>query len=138
MTNIWEILKNEKRLTRHYYGDIVRFLFMLAAIIMLITLPFLVDKLPTSVYVSIFIILAIGILAGITNPLQKWMSVLNGVISTAALFTFEYYAVSSLTNSGIKNLYFITNQILAIVFLFALYYSIKTIRAMYIKENPQD
>lgn len=136
MSNIWETLKNEKRLTRHYYGDLVRFLFMLAAIIMLVTLPFLIGKLPVPLYASILAILAIGVLAGITNPLQKWISILNGAISFAALFVFEYYAVNSLTTSGAGNLYFITNQLLALVFLFALYYSIKTIRAMYLKDNP--
>ncbi len=135
MANIWESLKNEKRLTRHYYGDLVRFLFMLAAIIMLVTLPFLMGKLPVPLYISILVILVIGVLAGITNPLQKWISILNGLISTAALFIFEYYAVNSLTISGVKTLYFITNQLLALVFLFALYYSIKTIRAMYLKDT---
>src|SRR3989344_3298708 len=137
MGSIWETLKNEKRLTRHYYGDLVRFLFMLAAIIMLITLPFLIGKLPVPLYISIMVILAIGVLAGITNPLQKWISILNGLISTAALFVFEYYAVNSFTTSGVKTLYFIVNQLLALVFLFALYYSIKTIRAMFLKEKPQ-
>ncbi|KKQ77373.1 MAG: hypothetical protein UT00_C0013G0004 [Parcubacteria group bacterium GW2011_GWA1_38_7] len=138
MGSIWETLKNEKLLTRHYYGDLVRFLFMLAAIIMLITLPFLIGKLPVPLYISIMVILAIGVLAGITNPLQKWISILNGLISTAALFIFEFYAVNSFSTSGVKTLYFITNQLLAVVFLFALYYSIKTLRAMFIKETPQD
>ncbi len=137
MGDIWESLKNEKLLTRHYYGDAVRFLFMLGAIIMLVTLPFLIGKLPVPLYISILVILAIGVLAGITNPLQKWISILNGLISTAALFVFEYYAVNSFTTSGVKTLYFIVNQLLALVFLFALYYSIKTIRAMFLKEKPQ-
>lgn len=136
MSDIWESLKNEKLLTRHYYGDAVRFLFMLAAIIMLITLPFLSGKLPVSIYVAIFMILVIGILAGITNPLQKWISILNAVISVGALSAFEYYAVKSLIASHIATLYFITNQVLAFVFLFALYYSIKTLRALYLKEKP--
>lgn len=137
MSDIWESLKNEKLLTRHYYGDAVRFLFMLAAIIMLVTLPFLSNKLPVPVYVSILVILLIGILAGITNPLQKWISVLNVAISVGASSTFEYYAVKSFINYQATTLYFITNQILAFVFLFALYYGIKTLRAMYLKGKSQ-
>lgn len=136
MSDIWESLKNEKLLTRHYYGDAVRFLFMLAAIIMLVTLPFLSGKLPVPIYVSILVILLIGILAGITNPLQKWISVLNAVIAVGASSIFEYYAVKSLVAYQVTTLYFITNQVLAFVFLFALYYSIKTLRAMYLKEKP--
>ncbi len=137
MSDIWESLKNEKLLTRHYYGDAVRFLFMLAAIIMLITLPFLSGKLPVPIYFSILVILIIGVLAGITNPLQKWISVLNAVISIGALSAFEYFAVKSLINNKVTTLYFITNQVLAFVFLFALYYSIKTLRALYLKQKPQ-
>ena len=137
MSDIWESLKNEKLLTRHYYGDAVRFLFMLAAIIMLVTLPFLSGKLPVPIYVSILVILLIGILAGITNPLQKWISVLNAVIAVGASSIFEYYAVKSLVAYQVTTLYFITNQALAFVFLFALYYSIKTLRAMYLKEKSQ-
>ena len=137
MNDIWESFKNEKLLTRHYYGDAVRFLFMLAAIIMLITLPFLSGKLPVSVYVAILVILVIGILAGITNPLQKWISVLNAVISIGALSVFEYYSVKAFIIYQGTTLYFITNQVLAFVFLIALYYSIKTLRALYLKEKPQ-
>lgn len=137
MSDIWESLKNEKLLTRHYYGDAVRFLFMLAAIIMLITLPFLSAELPVPIYIAIMVILATGVLAGITNPLQKWISILNTTISLGALSVFEYYAVNSFISSHRSSLYFVTNQALAIVFLFALYYSIKTIRAMYLKEKSQ-
>jgi hypothetical protein len=137
MSDIWESLKNEKLLTRHYYGDAVRFLFMLAAIIMLITLPFLSSKLPVSIYVAILVILIISVLAGITNPLQKWISVLNAAIAVGASSVFEYYAVKSFVNNQVTTLYFVTNQVLAIVFLFALYYSIKTLRAMFLKEKPQ-
>lgn len=137
MSDIWESFKNEKLLTRHYYGDAVRFLFMLAAIIMLITLPFLSGKLPVSTYAAILIILIIGILAGITNPLQKWISVLNAAIAVGGSSAFEYYAVKSLISYQVTTLYFVTNQVLAIVFLFALYYSIKTLRAMFLKEKLQ-
>ena len=137
MNNIWESFKNEKRLTRHYYGDLVRSLFMLAAIIMLVTLPFLVGKLPVPIYLSIFIIIVIGALAGLTNPLQKWVSILNATISLAGLSVFEYFAAKSYIGVKLGTLYFVTNQTLAIVFLFALYYSVKTIRAMYLKEKPQ-
>jgi hypothetical protein len=137
MNDIWESFKNEKLLTRHYYGDAVRFLFMLAAIIMLITLPFLSGKLPVSIYVAILVILVIGILAGITNPLQKWISALNAVISIGALSVFEYYSVKAFIIYQGTTLYFITNQVLAFVFLIALYYSIKTLRALYLKEKPQ-
>ncbi len=131
MADLLETIRNEK-LLRHYYGDIVRFLFLVAAIIMLVTLPFLNPKLPVPVISSISIILAIGIFAGFTNPLQKPTALLNTIVSTIALVIFEYFAVKTYMESSFGNLMFFVNQILALIFLFALYYSTKTLRAMLI------
>lgn len=135
MEDLLERIRNEKKLTRHYYGDLVRILFMTAAIIMIVTLPFLTSDLPISFLISIFTILIIGILAGITNPLQKWTTVTDTIISILGIMTFEYFAVTTYIEKSYTNLFFITNQILAVIFLFALYYSTKTIRAMFLKNK---
>lgn len=135
MKDFWEALRNEKLLTKHYYGDVVRFLFLLAAVIMLITLPFLNPNLPVPLILSILIILTIGLVAGVTNPLQKSTSAITTGISSIALVVFEYYAVTTYLASSFTNLLFIVNQILALIFLFALYYSTKTLRAKLIEKN---
>ena len=135
MSDIWQELKNEKSVTRHYYGDIVLFCFLLSAGVMLISLSFLYGRLPVPIYFSIFAILAIGIFAGFTNPLQKSTAVINFFISVVALFVFEYNAVKSYITFSISDLLFIVNQILALIFLFALYYSAKTLRAKYLDKK---
>lgn len=135
MKDFWEALRNEKLLTKHYYGDVVRFLFLLAAVIMLITLPFLNPNLPVPLILSILIILTIGLVAGVTNPLQKSTSVITTGISSIALVVFEYYAVTTYLASSFTNLLFIVNQTLALIFLFALYYSTKTLRAKLIEKD---
>lgn len=135
MADFWESFRNEKLLTRHYYGDVVRFLFLLAAVIMLITLPFLNPSLPVPLVFSILVILLIGIVAGVTNPLQKGTAIITTGISSIALVVFEYYAVSTYLVSSFTNLLFIINQILALIFLFALYYSTKTLRAKLIEKD---
>lgn len=135
MADFWESFRNEKLLTRHYYGDVVRFLFLLAAVIMLITLPFLNPNLPVPLILSILIILTIGLVAGITNPLQKSTAVITTGISSIALVVFEYYAVTTYLTYSFTSLLFIVNQILALIFLFALYYSTKTLRAKLIEKN---
>lgn len=135
MEDLLERIVNEKKLTRHYYGDIVRILFMTAAIVMAITLPFLTADLPVPFLLSIFVILIIGILAGITNPLQKWTSITDTIISVICIITFEYFAVNAYLEKSFANLFFLTNQMLAVIFIFALYYSTKTLRAMFLKNK---
>ncbi len=137
MADLWESFKNEKLLTRHYYGDVVRFLFLLGAVIMLITLPFLNPNLPVPLVISILIILTIGLVAGVTNPLQKSTAFITTLISSIALIVFEYYAVTTYLNDSFANLLFIVNQILALIFLFALYYSTKTLRAKLIEKKDK-
>ncbi len=129
MADIWQELKNEKSFTRHYYGDVVRFCFLLSAAVMLISLPFLNNRLPIPVFFSLLAILAIGIFAGVTNPLQKSTAAINLAVSAIALVAFEYYAVKSYLMYSITDLLFIINQLLALIFLFATYYSTKTLRA---------
>jgi hypothetical protein len=134
MKDFWEALRNEKLLTKHYYGDVVRFLFLTAAVVMLVTLPFLNSNLPIPLIFSILIILTIGLVAGVTNPLQKSTSFITTGISSIALIVFEYYAVTTYFESQLSFL-FIVNQMLALIFLFALYYSTKTLRAKLIEKD---
>lgn len=135
MKDFWEALRNEKLLTKHYYGDVVRFLFLAAAVIMLVALPFLNPNLPVPLIFSILIILTIGLVAGVTNPLQKSTLFITTGISAIALAVFEYYAVTTYINTSYTNILFIVNQVLALIFLFALYYSTKTLRARLIDKD---
>lgn len=134
MANLIEELKSEKLFTKHYYGDVVRFLFLLAAAIMLISLPFLNNNLPVPLIFSITTILSIGVLAGFTNPLQRTTAIINTGVSAISLVTFEYYAVNYYLDFSLSEM-FVVNQILAFIFLFALYYSTKTLRAMLVQKK---
>lgn len=133
----FEELKKEKKLTIHYYGDLVRFLFLLGAVVMLLTLPILNNLLPVSTFVSIFIILALALFAGFTNPRLKSTAIINTGVAIAGFVVFEYYAVSAYVTFGKFTLFFTTNQILAIIFLIASYYSVKTIRGMLLRSKPE-
>lgn len=115
----------------HYYGDLVRKLFIAAAIVMLIFLPFYNDRIPFSYSVSIFVIVFLGIIAGVTNPLQKWVIVLNTIISAGGVAVFEYMAIN---DYELLSLFFWINQTLALIFLVALYFSTKTFRGMILKD----
>ncbi len=65
----------------HYYGDGVRKLFIAGAVVMLVTLPSLQSLISLPVMVSLFVILIIGIAAGLTNPRHVWAAFLNAIIA---------------------------------------------------------
>lgn len=121
----------------HYYGDIVRKLFVAGDTIMILTYPFFRDRIIFSISISIFVIITVGVIAGFLNPRQKWSSILTFIISVGALSIFEYHAATSVTGEDRSwfDLFFWTNQILAVIFLFALYYSAKTIRGFYTNKS---
>ena len=119
----------------HYYGDIVRKLFFAAAILMLIGLPFFSDRLPISTIESLVVIVAIGFFAGLTNPVDPFPAVINTLASVAGVVIFEYYAVLAYQLNSASDPLFLADQALAIIFLFALYYGTKTLRAMVIDKK---
>lgn len=135
LNEFFDAIKIEKKTNLHYYGDMVRSLFMLAAVVMIVTLPFVNEQLPVSLPVSILAILFLGISAAITNPLQLWSIITNATISIVAFSIFEYYSVSAYFQYSIFSLLFWTNQVLAIIFIFSTYYSIKTLRGHILKKR---
>lgn len=137
MDPFFRLLKREKRLGLHYYGDMVRALFMLAALVMVLSLPLINNLLPVNTFISILIILGLGFLAGLTNPEQKWTVVLDTIIALVALSIFEYYAIGAFLDGSVTDPLFYINQLLAIIFLFALYYSTKSVRGMMLRKEPK-
>lgn len=117
----------EQPLPPHYY---VRGFFILGVLIMLVMLPFLRAEIPIPVYASLFIIIIVGIAAGLTSPRWRWIAVSDTLIAVIGVVVFEYYAVLSYPERAERGLFFWTNHILAITFLVALYYAAKTLRGM--------
>ncbi|OGF69085.1 hypothetical protein A3H65_00625 [Candidatus Giovannonibacteria bacterium RIFCSPLOWO2_02_FULL_45_14] len=117
----------------HYYGDVVRKLFVAGDAVMILTYPFFTEKIFFSTTISILVIVFIGAIAGFLSPRQKWASSITFIISICALSVFEYHAATALTgeNKNLFSLFFWTNQVLAVIFFMSLYYSAKTIRGFY-------
>lgn len=116
----------------HYHGDTVRTFFLVGGIIILATLPFFNNLLQIGIgFLLIFVILlALG--GAIVNPFQRWIVTVNLIISAVAVILFEYAAIIGFG----KDLFLlsIVRQALAIIFLFALYYSGRTLRAMFMHQ----
>ena len=121
----------------HYYGDNVRKLFVAGAIVMLVTLPVFEELLSVPTFYYILGMIVLGLVAGFTNPAQRWVVLLNLAISVFAIYFFESEAVSAFKSCGTGNWtwYFFTNQLLAIIFLASLYYSAKTERGKWLKHK---
>jgi len=113
----------------HYYGDIVRKLFMIGAVIMIIGLPFMKSMFSFPIYLPLAVILVLIYLAGLTSPRQILVIWLSLFVATFAFVTFEVYAVQLYKSSDA--FWFVANQIEALIFLAALYYCTKTLRAAY-------
>lgn len=113
----------------HYYGDIVRKLFIAGALVMLASLPFVQWFIPLPIFLSVLFILAIVLAAGFLAPTQKWTIIVDVCLAGLAVLAFEDYAVQSYFHSQI--LFFVVNQILAIVFFIAFYYAVKTVRGTF-------
>lgn len=119
----------EKYGKAHYHGDMVRKLFVAAGAVMIITLPFLSHRLPLPPFFSALFIVILGSAAGFVSPKSKWIIPANFVISAFGVLVFEYFAVSAYQKYSLADSLFLTDQILALIFLFALYYSAKTFRS---------
>ena len=117
----------------HYYGDVVRILFLIAGVIILLSLPFYNGLIPINTSVSTVCVILLAFGAAIVNPQHMWIVLVNTVIAAVALAIFEYYAV---VGYGVEEtILVIVRQLLAVLFLFALYYSGKTLRAMLMRPS---
>ena len=136
--NIYDNEPGIKSSVPHYYGDVVRTFFIIGGVVMIVTLPVFADRIPVSFQLSLLAILVVGFLAGLTNPRHVWVMVINALVSAVAFFDFEYYAVSTYSSLTLfSNGFFWINQILAIDFFLALYYSAKTIRGFYLRSQTE-
>jgi hypothetical protein len=112
----------------HYYGDTVRALFIGAVVLGLVGIPVVGNLLPLSTGFDIVAgIILIGI-AGLINPHSPFVVGVSIVASSFAAFLFEYAAVT--LSASDTTLLLIGRQVEAVIFVTALYFSIKTLRAM--------
>ena len=101
---------------------------------MLLGLPILNQTISVPAYASILFVLIVVFIAGITNPATKWLSTLDLIVSLLGFIVFEYYSVRVFTEGSIYFIYLI-NQAIAILFLLAFYFAVKTVRGFIVPEK---
>lgn len=117
----------------HYYGDIVRALFVTAAVLILLAqvtgTAFLTA--PAALLAALILVVS----AGLTNPVQVWIQWTNTVVAALGLLisgnlVLNRYESGELFTDGIIIL------LTCIVFLVALYYSTRTLRGILMRGAP--
>jgi hypothetical protein len=117
----------------HYYGDVVRALFLAACVVMLVGLPAFLGYTRVPTLVSVLAVLLLGCAAGLTNPNQFRTAVLNAVLSVVGFVVFEAFAVIAYGSTE-SFLFLAANVCLGFIFIAAVYYSVKTVRGAYMRE----
>jgi len=112
----------------HYYGDYVRQIFMLNAAVMLVFSPFLASAVPGTLIFEIGGAIVIAILGALTNPAKQISMLANAIAAGVGILTYELLALNAF--SGGAMIGFIVREAVAVAFLFALYFSLKTLRNM--------
>lgn len=112
----------------HYYGDYVRQFMLGAAALMLFTAPFYGESIRTELPFIVIGTLVLVALAAATNPWKQNVMTYDAIASGVGLTIFQTWAVWGYEESTL--LAFVFRQALALIFLAAFYFSVKTVRAM--------
>ncbi len=112
----------------NYYGDYVRQIFMGCGAIMLVLAPFLASSFPAILPFEIGGAIIIVILGALTNPENQLSSLANSIAAGVGVVIYEMLALSLFFQESY--LAFVVREFLAIAFLLALYFSLKTFRNM--------
>ena len=115
----------------HYYGDMFRRRLLTAGVVLLLAI--IIDRQFLIFYliVSVFGVLALTVLAGLTSPSNRTIIKNTAILSAIMFVIFEYFAVYEyLQEEFIFDYVFILRQALALIFLSIIYLSTKTLRGM--------
>jgi hypothetical protein len=80
------------RTTKHYYGNLVRLIFIVGAVWMMVGLPTVTRVLNLPIGFSIAGIVVLIIAAGFTNPAQEISLRINSILSIVYTSIFSYLA----------------------------------------------
>lgn len=111
---------------RHYYGDIVRIIFVLAAVVVGLIAP-LGGSISVGLLIAMPIVLVLIVLAGFTNPHSTSVMVLDTIAAALGMAIAEIFAIAAFGSKDM--LTFLTFELLSVMMLVALYFSAKNVRA---------
>ncbi len=113
----------------HYYGDFIRRHLLFAGFVIMIAA--LIDSELRSFYlfVGLFGVVGITVLAGLTSPQRRAVMFVDVLVSAIMFLIFEYFSISAYARyENFTDRVFFFRQLIAVIYLIALYYSTKTLR----------
>lgn len=131
-SNAQEQATNAKRSVPHYYGDPLRRLFVAIAVLSVVVIPLWGDLLPFGTFFELGGALFLVILAGLTNPHSPTVAIIDALVAGIGALLLETAAINFFHTQSI--ILFLVRETGAILFLFALYFAVKTMRAMLLKQ----
>jgi hypothetical protein len=119
----------------HYHGDVVRALFVVAAVLIVVGAA-MSAALPVPALGAIAFAVVLILAAGITNPATGWIHWANAALALVSSLIFGYAAVATYRTGGAlaDPTSFAFTLALALVSLMALYLATRTIRGMLLRE----
>ena len=119
----------------HYYGDAVRVIFVIGAVVLIIAQS-TGAVLPLTTGGTIIAAILLVIAAGITNPAQYWIHWMNAAIAVMGTLIFGTSAINHYrARLNIFDPSFVYIETIALLSLFALYFTTKTIRGLLQRPN---
>lgn len=116
----------------HYYGDVIRQLFVAGAVVMLVAAPFYTEDLRMQFPLILLGAIVFVGLAALTNPHNKGVIIADAIAAGVAVFLYETWAFFDYTSSTWFE--FGLREIIALNFMAAFYFSLKTLRAMLLRQ----
>lgn len=119
----------------HYHGDMVRGLFLVAAITLVVAQS-TGTELPLSAVSAVVSAALLVVAAGITSPTQSWIHWVNALFACIGTLLFGTTAVEHYrAGMSVFDPSFASVEALALLSLFALYFTTRTIRGVLLRSN---
>lgn len=109
----------------YYYGKVVRMLFLFNAAFLFLALPLLRATIGVSLVLMLSLVMVLITLAALTSSRLWWIHILNSLVAVFGVGLTEYYVITR-DVSGLE-LVIITLHLIALVLLFALFFSLRTL-----------
>jgi hypothetical protein len=126
---------HQRRSQIHYYGDITRILFILAAVLLLVAIT-TGKSLPLSSSDTVIAAIILVVMGGITNPAQRWIHWVNEAIAILGVLIFGNSAINNYrAGVSVGDPSYLYVELVALTSLIALYYTTKTIRGLMLRTH---
>lgn len=124
----WQSALDWKGDIPHYYGDYVRSLFITMAVLSFIVTPLWGDLLPFGVVPQVGASLLLVLLGALTSAKNTWVMIANATIAAVSVVLLEGYAIMLQHQQSAQ--LFLSREAGVLLMLAALYFAVKTARAM--------